>query len=163
MDRKTIQDATFPKCPIRNILARIGDKWAMLVLYTLEQHGTLRFNDMYRCIPDVSQKMLTTTLKTLTEDGLVARKLYPAVPPKVEYSLTERGRSLLPHLDSLISWAIENFDAIISNRSNSKQLFCVLKSVILSPKHLLKKCSYIYGKNCRVQGYEKWNVRLRPL
>ena len=54
MDRKTIQDATFPKCPIRNILARIGDKWAMLVLYTLEQHGTLRFNDMYRCIPDVS-------------------------------------------------------------------------------------------------------------
>lgn len=63
------------------------------------------------------KKMLTATLKTLTEDGLVARKLYPAVPPKVEYSLTERGRSLLPHLDSLISWAIENFDAIISNRS----------------------------------------------
>ena len=118
MDRKTIQDATFPKCSIRNILARIGDKWSMLVLYTLEQHGTLRFNDMYRCIPDVSQKMLTATLKTLTEDGLVARKLYPAVPPKVEYLLTERGRSLLPHLDSLISWAIENFDAIISNRSN---------------------------------------------
>ena len=119
MDRKTIQDATFPKCPIRNILSRIGDKWAMLVLYTLEQHGTLRFNDMYRCIPDVSQKMLTATLKMLTEDGLVARKLYPAVPPKVEYSLTDRGRSLLPHLDSLISWAIENFDAIISTRSNS--------------------------------------------
>lgn len=119
MDRKTIQDATFPKCPIRNILARIGDKWSMLVLYTLEQHGTLRFNDMYRCLPDVSQKMLTATLKTLTEDGLVARKLYPAVPPKVEYSLTDRGRSLLPHLDSLISWAIENFDAIISTRSNS--------------------------------------------
>ena len=119
MDRKTIQDATFPKCPIRNILARIGDKWSMLVLYTLEQHGTLRFNDMYRCIPDVSQKMLTATLKTLTEDGLVTRKLYPAVPPKVEYSLTDRGRSLLPHLDSLISWAIENFDAIISTRSNS--------------------------------------------
>lgn len=118
MDRKTIQDATFPKCPIRNILARIGDKWAMLVLYALEQHGTLRFNDMYRRIPDVSQKMLTATLKTPTEDGLVARKLYPAVPPKVEYSLTERGHSLLPHLDSLISWAIENFDAIISNRSN---------------------------------------------
>ena len=118
MDRKTIQDATFPKCPIRNILARIGDKCAMLVLYTLEQHGTLRFNNMYRCIPDVSQKMLTATLKTLTEDDLVARKLYPAVPTKVEYSLTERGRSLLPHLDSLISWAIENFEAIISNRSN---------------------------------------------
>lgn len=114
-----LKNATFPKCPIRNILSRIGDKWVMLVLYTLEQHGTLWFNDMYRCIPDVSQKMLTATLKTLTEDGLVARKLYPAVPPKVEYSLTDCGRSLLPHLDSLISWAIENFDAIISNRSNS--------------------------------------------
>lgn len=119
MDIKTIQDATFPKCPIRNILARIGDKWAMLVLYTLEQHGTLRFNDMYRHIPDISQKMLTATLKTLTEDGLIFRKLYPAVPPKVEYSLTDRRRSLLPHLDALISWAIENFDGIISNRANS--------------------------------------------
>ena len=119
MDRKTIQDATFPKCPIRNILSRIGDKWAMLVLYTLEQHGTLRFNDMYRRIPDISQKMLTATLKTLTEDGLIFRKLYPAVPPKVEYSSTDRERSLLPHLDALISWTIENFDGIISNRANS--------------------------------------------
>ena len=87
MDRKTIQDATFPKCPRR--------------------------------IPDISQKMLTATLKTLTEDGLIFRKSYPAVPPKVEYSLTDRGRSLLPHLDALISWAIENFDGIISNRANS--------------------------------------------
>ena len=92
----------------------------MLVLYTLEQHGTLRFNDMYRRIPDISQKkMLTATLKTLTEDGLISRKLYPAVPPKVEYSLTDRERSLLPHLDALISWTIENFDGIISNRANS--------------------------------------------
>ena len=90
----------------------------MLVLYTLEQHGTLRFNDMYS-IPDISQKMLTATLKTLTKDGLISRKLYPAVPPKVEYSLTDRGRSLLPHLDALISWTIENFDGIISNRANS--------------------------------------------
>ena len=65
------------------------------------------------------KKMLTATLKTLTEDGLIFRKSYPAVPPKVEYSLTDRGRSLLPHLDALISWAIENFDGIISNRANS--------------------------------------------
>lgn len=54
MNRKTIQDATFPKCPIRNILARIGDKWTMLVLYTLENNGTMRFNDLYRAIPDIS-------------------------------------------------------------------------------------------------------------
>ncbi len=116
MDRRMIQDATFPKCPIRNILSRIGDKWAMLVLYTLERNGTMRFNDLYRGIPDISQKMLTATLKTLTEDGLISRTLYPGVPPRVEYSLTDRGCSLLPHLDSLIGWAIENFDAIISDR-----------------------------------------------
>ena len=114
-----IQDATFPKCPIRNILSRVGDKWTMLVLYTLEQNGTMRFNDMYRNIPDISQKMLTATLKTLTEDGLISRTLYPGVPPKVEYSLTERGNSLLPHLDSLIGWAIENFDAILADRKSS--------------------------------------------
>lgn len=116
MDRKMIQDAAFPKCPIRNVLSRIGDKWTMLVLYTLEQKGTTRFNDLYRGIPDISQKMLTATLKTLTEDGLISRTLYPGVPPKVEYALTDRGRSLLPHLDSLIGWAIENFDAILTDR-----------------------------------------------
>ena len=119
MDRKMIQDAAFPKCPIRNVLARIGDKWTMLVLYTLEQHGTMRFNDLYRGIPDISQKMLTATLRALTEDGLIHRELFPGVPPKVEYSLTDRGRSLLPHLDSLIGWAIENFDAILSDRTQS--------------------------------------------
>ena len=114
-----IQDATFPKCPIRNILSRVGDKWTMLVLYTLERNGTMRFNDLYRGIPDISQKMLTATLKTLTEDGLISRTLYPGVPPKVEYSLTKRGNSLLPHLDSLIGWAIENFDDIIAERKSS--------------------------------------------
>jgi len=119
MDRKTIQDATFPNCPIRNILSRVGDKWTMLVLYTLERNGTMRFNDLYRGIPDISQKMLTATLKTLAEDGLIFRTLFPGVPPKVEYSLTERGKSLLPHLDSLIGWAIENFDAILADRKSS--------------------------------------------
>ena len=118
MDRRMIQDAAFPKCPIRNILSRIGDKWTMLVLYTLEQKGTMRFNDLYRGIPDISQKMLTATLKTLAEDGLISRTLYPGVPPKVEYSLTGRGSSLLPHLDSLIGWAIENFDDIIAERKS---------------------------------------------
>lgn len=119
MDRKTIQDAAFPKCPIRNILARIGDKWTLLVLYTLENNGTMRFNDLYRTIPDISQKMLTATLKVLVEDGLVSRKLYPSVPPKVDYALTELGRSLLPHLNSLIGWAIENLDEILKNRQGN--------------------------------------------
>ncbi len=116
MDKKTILDATFPQCPIRNILSRIGDKWTLLVLYTLDQKGTLRFNDLCRTIPDISQKMLTATLKVLVEDGLVTRELYPEVPPKVEYKLSVRGESLIPHLNSLIGWAIENFDAILSDR-----------------------------------------------
>ena len=116
MDRKDIQDALYPDCPIRNIISRISDKWTLLVLYTLEKRGRMRFNELYREIPDISQKMLNTTLKSLTGDGMLNRKLYPSVPPKVEYSLTDRGRSLLPHLDALIGWALENFDGIIADR-----------------------------------------------
>ncbi len=121
MDRKTVLDAAFPKCPIRNILARIADKWSLLVLYTLDHSGTLRFNDLYRSIPDISQKMLTATLKVLVEDGLVLRKLYPGVPPKVEYTLTERGKSLLPHFNALLDWAVENFDDIVSDRQKNQK------------------------------------------
>lgn len=67
MNRKTIQDATFPKCPIRNILARIGDKWTMLVLYTLENNGTMLFNDLYRAIPDISALL---SLASFPEEAL---------------------------------------------------------------------------------------------
>lgn len=116
MNRQIIQDAVFPDCPIRNVLARLSDKWTLLVLYTLEDNGTMRFNDLYRGIPDISQKMLTATLKTLSEDGIVSRKVYPEVPLRVEYALTERGLSLLPHIDSLIGWAIEHFDPILKDR-----------------------------------------------
>ena len=116
MDRKIVQDATFPKCPIRNILSHISEKWTFLVLYTLENNGKMRFNDIYRCIPDISQKMLAATLRTLKEDGIISRTIYPEVPPKVEYELTDRGLSLLPHIDSLIGWAIKNFDDILADR-----------------------------------------------
>ena len=108
--------AVSPDCPIRNILSRIGDKWSMLVLYTLSHHDRLRFCELLRAIPDISQKMLTVTLRTLTEDGLVVRRLYPEIPPRTEYSLTERARTLLPHLDALIGWAIEHSEAILADR-----------------------------------------------
>ncbi len=121
MDRKELRNSVFPDCPIRNIISRFTDKWTLLVLYTLEQKGTLRFNELHRVIPDISQKMLTTTLKSLTDDGFVTRTLYPAVPPKVEYSLTDRARSVLPILDELLQWAINNFDGIISDRDNSSK------------------------------------------
>ena len=116
MDRKIVQDATYPKCPIRNILSRISEKWTFLVLYTLENNGKMRFNDIYRCIPDISQKMLAAALRTLKEDGIISRTIYPEVPPKAEYELTDRGLSLLPHIDSLIGWAIKNFDDILADR-----------------------------------------------
>lgn len=116
MDRTTLQDSLYPECPIRNILARMGDKWSLLTLYTLAQGGTLRFGALRRAIPDISQKMLAATLRTLTEDGLVFRRLYPEIPPRTEYSLTERARTLLPHLDALIGWAIEHSEAILADR-----------------------------------------------
>ena len=120
MDRTTIQNSIFPDCPIRNILSRICDKWSLLVLYTLEKTDgqMLRFKQLQREIPDISQKMLTATLRTLEEDGMVRRQIYAEVPPRVEYSLTERANSLFPHIYSLIGWALENYDDVIKNRLN---------------------------------------------
>lgn len=105
-------------CPIRNILNRLSSKWAMLILVTLHANGTMRFNDVQKSIGDISQRMLAVTLRTLEEDGLVSRKVYPEVPPRVEYRLTERGISLIPHLKSLINWAITNSDTIQKERTN---------------------------------------------
>lgn len=118
MDRTTIEDALFPGCPIRNILARISDKWSLLVIYTLNKYGdkAVRFKELQREIPDISQKMLTVTLRTLEEDGYVTRTIYPEVPPRVEYALTARAHSLLPHINALIVWALENMEAIIKDR-----------------------------------------------
>lgn len=76
----------------------------------------MRFKELQREIPDISQKMLTVTLRTLEEDGYVTRTIYPEVPPRVEYTLTKRAKSLLPHINSLIGWALENIDAIITDR-----------------------------------------------
>ena len=118
MDRRMIQDTMFPACPIRNILARISDKWSLLVIYTLDKAGqeTIRFKKLQREIPDISQKMLTVTLRTLEEDGYVTRTVYPEVPPRVEYALTPRAHSLLPHVNALIDWALENADGIMADR-----------------------------------------------
>ncbi|MBC5634155.1 winged helix-turn-helix transcriptional regulator [Parabacteroides hominis] len=120
MDRTMILDAYDPQCPIRNILARMSDKWSLLVIYTLTQTDKMRFRDLRHAIPDISQKMLTVTLRTLEEDGFVKRTIYPEVPPRVEYALTERAVSLFPHINSLIIWAKENMDNIISDRKKDK-------------------------------------------
>lgn len=119
MDRTTILDAYDPQCPIRNILARMSDKWSLLVIYTLSQVEKMRFGDIRRAVPDISQKMLTVTLRTLEEDGFVTRTIYPEVPPRVEYALTIRAHSLLPHIQSLIVWAKENMEPIIYDRKKA--------------------------------------------
>ena len=115
-NNKQAKDALFPNCPIRNILARVGDKWSLLVLYTLQHKEPLRFKQLQREMPDISQKSLTQTLRILEEDGFVHREVFAEVPPRVEYRLTERGLSFLPVIDNLIGWAAENMEQIISDR-----------------------------------------------
>ncbi len=121
MDRTMIEDAVFPDCPIRNILSKLCDKWSLLVIYTLNKTGksAIRFKELQRDIPDISQKMLTVTLRTLEDDGYVTRTVYPEVPPRVEYALTPRTHYLLPHINALIEWAIENKDAIMKDRKKA--------------------------------------------
>ena len=116
MNRSEIRDALYPNCPIRNVLSRVGDKWSMLVLFTLESNDNQRFKELQRNIPDISQKMLTATLKMLEADGLIRREVFPEVPPRVEYSLTKKGKNLLPLIDNLLSWASENMEDIIESR-----------------------------------------------
>ena len=103
-------------CPIRNILSRFGDKWSILALLNLNENGIMRFNELHRSIPDISQKMLTTTLRTLEADNLVSRTIYPEIPPRVEYQLTETGKSLIPHIQSLVNWALDHKEIILSSR-----------------------------------------------
>lgn len=116
MNTNEVKDALFPNCPIRNILSRIGDKWSMLVLYTLETDEAKRFKELQRNIPDISQKMLTATLRMLEADGLVKREAFAEVPPRVEYSLSDKGKTLLPHINALLSWATDNMDYIYESR-----------------------------------------------
>ena len=115
-DKAFVSDALFPTCPIRNVLSRVGDKWSLLVLYTLQHREVLRFKELQREIPDISQKSLTQTLRVLEGDGFVRRDVYAEVPPRVEYSLTARGLSFLPLVDNLIEWAKDNMDEIVEGR-----------------------------------------------
>jgi DNA-binding HxlR family transcriptional regulator len=103
-------------CPVRQVLDRVGDKWSVLVILLLGKHGVMRFNELSHTIGDVSQKMLTATVRSLEADGLVSRKMYPEIPPRVEYDLTAMGRSLVPLLKALEGWANQNIGEIKRNR-----------------------------------------------
>ncbi len=109
--------AEYLACPIRNVISRFGDKWSMLVLFLLSRSetGVMRFNEIRRFMSDCSQKMLSQTLKNLEQSHLVHRQVFPEVPPRVEYSLTDTGKSLMPVITALIEWGKEHFKDVVTD------------------------------------------------
>lgn len=105
-----------PDCKrINEVLSRVGDRWSVLVVISLAQYGTLRFNELKRNL-GISQRMLSRTLKELERDGLVNRTYHPTIPPKVEYNLTEMGQSFREPVSVLGHWALDNLSSIDAAR-----------------------------------------------
>jgi DNA-binding HxlR family transcriptional regulator len=118
MVKKTKEiNPAYMACPIRQVVSKFGDKWSLLVLYTLNESktGVMRFNELRHEMTDCSQKMLSATLKNLETMKLISRKVYPEVPPRVEYQLTDTGKSLMPFLTQLIGWAKDHFDDVVTD------------------------------------------------
>lgn len=111
---KMTENAALPACPVETTLMLIGDKWKVLILRDLLP-GTKRFGELKKSVGGVSQKVLTAQLRAMETSGLLERTVYPEVPPRVEYSLTELGRSLSPILDSMKSWGEEYKKNVESN------------------------------------------------
>jgi DNA-binding HxlR family transcriptional regulator len=109
-------------CPVRQVLDRIGDKWSTLVILQLGENEVMRFNELSQAIGDISQKMLTTTVRNLEADGLISRKMYAEIPPKVEYRLTALGASLLPLIRDMVLWADSNIRTIQRNRARNSAI-----------------------------------------
>lgn len=103
-------------CPIRNVVARFGNKWAFLVILVLSENGSTRFNQLCKLIPDISTKVLSGTLQTLEADDLISRTVFPEVPIRVEYRLTQTGESLVPIIQQLTDWAVQNMKSIMKHR-----------------------------------------------
>lgn len=116
MAKKAEKNSIIEICPIRNVVARFGNKWALLVILTLSESGSVRFNQLGKMIPDISTKMLSGTLQTLKADGLITRTVFPEVPIRVEYRLTETGESLVPIIQQLTDWAMLNMKSIMKHR-----------------------------------------------
>ena len=103
-------------CKAAPMLEWLGNKWALVVLVKISENEPVRFNELYRSIPSVSEKVLSQVLRQLATDGIIRRELFPDVPPRTEYSVTDFGKTLLPHVESLLNWGRDNFDTIMSNR-----------------------------------------------
>ncbi|MDE5805952.1 MAG: helix-turn-helix transcriptional regulator [Paramuribaculum sp.] len=117
MRRKEQLNSIIEICPVRNVVARFGNKWALLVILVLSENEPIRYNELGRKIPDISSRVLSNTLRILEADGLVDRRFYQEVPPRVEYSLTDTGRSLVPIIIKLTEWAQNNMKTIIEHRN----------------------------------------------
>ena len=116
MDHFSDNHSTNHYCPVTDVIDRISDKWSVHTIIMLGKSDKLRFGELKKGIYGISQRMLTVTLKHLERDGLVTRTVYPQIPPKVEYQLTELGRSLLGQLVQLSEWASENMNYILRAR-----------------------------------------------
>jgi DNA-binding HxlR family transcriptional regulator len=108
------------RCPIRDVLDRIGDRWSILILITLTE-GKMRFMELLRAIPDISQRMLAKSVRKLEEDGFLSRTAFPTIPPRVDYELTELGCSLLVHIEGLVNWAEDNHELIRKARIEAEK------------------------------------------
>ena len=108
-------------CPACSIIDRFGDKWSLRVLVLLNQNGTMRFNEILKGTYGISQKMLTTTLRTLESHKFLTRKMYPEIPPRVEYTLTPLGQSLMQPLYGLIEWTLDHVDEIKSGTTEKEK------------------------------------------
>lgn len=105
------------RCPIRDVLERMGDRWSMLILFTLGDHERLRFSALKNEIGDISQRMLSQTLRRLEQDGLVSRTAFATIPPRVDYALTPMGHSFLVPMHKLLQWAEQNHEQVREARS----------------------------------------------
>jgi DNA-binding HxlR family transcriptional regulator len=110
-----------PQCPSRVVLDRIADKWTALIIHVLA-NGTRRYGALQKEIGGISQKVLTQTLRSLERDGLILRKSYPVTPPKVEYSLTRLGRTLIEPLHALCRWSEKHLPELQANRTRARHL-----------------------------------------
>nr|WP_305239869.1 helix-turn-helix domain-containing protein [uncultured Muribaculum sp.] len=122
MRKKEETGSIIEMCPVRNVIARFGNKWALLTVLIIGEQGVIRFNELSRLIPDVSSRVLSSTLSTLEADGFIDRKVYAVVPPKVEYSLTTFGKSLLPLIQQLTEWAQTNMKTVMAHRKAYEDL-----------------------------------------
>jgi DNA-binding HxlR family transcriptional regulator len=116
-DHAQVAKRAFESCRAREVMALVGDKWTMAVVYLLGSHGTQRFGDLKRNLGAISQRMLTVTLRNLERDGLVTRRIFPEIPPRVEYTLTPLGATLRELVIPLIRWSDAKLDEIDAARA----------------------------------------------